>query len=165
MTHNELLSFEQYFKYKFLTVDEGDYFLDILRHTKDITDSDIVISNDSDNIFDIVFMTLSKEVNGKVSFNGAISNGNENKYIDGLIEKKNNKVYVISDVYRLHENVNDEDKRYSVVDYFSFTSNKVNRRSEYVGGNKSSITLKIFDHDSLEEYKLLKARGYEKHVL
>ncbi|NLC48011.1 MAG: hypothetical protein GX758_01445 [Tenericutes bacterium] len=165
MTYEENIIFEQYFQYKNLTSEEGDYYLDILRHIKDICDSDIRVSSEGSSVFDIVFMSIIKESNGKVTFNGAVSNGEENKCVDGLIEKIKNKTYVMTEVYRLHPSLEDEEKIYSTVDYFSFTSNKVNRRSEYVGGNKSSITLKIFDHDSLEEYKLLKARGYEKHVL
>ena len=165
MTYEENIIFEQYFQYKNLTPEEGDYYLDILRHIKDICDSDIRVSSEGSSIFDIVFMSIIKESNGRVTFNGAVSNGEENKCIDGLIEKIKNKTYVMTEVYRLHPSLEDEEKMYSTVDYFSFSPNSVKRKSYYSNNGKSEVILKPFDKNSLEEYKLSKVEEHKKHEL
>ena len=165
MTYEENIIFEQYFQYKNLTSEEGDYYLDILRHIKDICDSDIRVSSEGSSIFDMVFMSIIKESNGKVTFNGAVSNGEENKCIDGLIEKIKNKTYVMTEVYRLHPSLDGEEKKYSTVDYFSFSSNSVKRKSCYSNNRKSEVTLKPFDMNSLEEYKISKVEEHKKHEL
>ena len=61
-TSEEEIILEQYFPYHNMDVEERDYYLNLLLHTKDISDSAVLISEDSKSTFEIVNMVLKKEI-------------------------------------------------------------------------------------------------------
>ena len=82
--------------------------------------------------FEIVTMVLRKNADGTISFNGAIGNNIESKWIDGLIEKISNRKYSIStNVYRLYEHLRDSEKMYRVEDDLCLLEDKTLRKSHY----------------------------------
>lgn len=159
MTNEDRVLFELRFSYQGLSDEEGDYYIDILRHTKEVMDSEVNIKGSDCTTYDLVTVSLKKLDTGEVSFNGAITNDIENKWIDGVIKTIGNKVYVDSNITQLHESVEVKEP-YSVVDYFNFKrSDVVIRKTTYGNGKYFEATLEPFDRTKLDEYLQNKVNG------
>lgn len=118
---------EQYFPYINMTLEERNYYLEILNSCQDICDSKFKINNEGKcNIVEMHF----KKVNDNITFNGSLNIGNkENRCIDGTIYIETNKLIVDSHITRLGQ-IN-EFREYTVLDEFSILKNKIKRRSQY----------------------------------
>jgi hypothetical protein len=82
--------------------------------------------------FEMITMVLRKNENGTISFNGAIGNNIESKWIDGLIEKLGKRKYnITTNVYRLYEHLRDSEKMYRVEDDFCLLDDKTLRETHY----------------------------------
>lgn len=145
---DELL-FELYFRYKNLTKEEGDFYLDVLRKCKEVVDSD----HGFNTKYDIVEMSLSKLDDESVLFNGSMTNGSENRFISGNIVNRRNKTYVTMNIERLCD---EENRYYSSLDVFTFKHSEVRRDTYYKDGRCFEAYYKPFDERSMEEYKLSK---------
>lgn len=155
MTREDRILYEIYFGYKGLSEEEGDYYIDIIRHTKEVTDSEVNIDESKSTTFDLVTMSLRRLENGEVSFNGAIANEYENKWIEGIIKRNGNKAYVDSNITQLHESIKDK-KPYNSFDYFNFKrSNAVVRQTSYSNGKHFEAILEPFSKESRDAiYKI-----------
>lgn len=143
MTNIERILFEsEYFNYENLSYAEGDRYLDILRHIKEVTDSEVIVTN-RNSVFELVCMNLKKDESGIVSFSGAISNGIENKWLNGFIKNIGNKTYVSTKVTRLHPliSIESKEKEFETYDKFKFKDDSIERITTYsnVSGYFESI--------------------------
>ena len=163
-TSEEEIILEQYFPYHNMDVEERDYYLNLLLHTKDISDSAVLISEDSKSTFEIVNMVLKKTPEF-ITFNGATTNGEENRWVDGIIIKKGNSYAVISNVYRFAELLREDDKDYSVTDKFTFKGDKLYRKTGYASARYFESEFDTYSLDPVEELlksKLAKEKSKKK---
>ncbi len=110
------------------------------------------IDESKSTTFDLVTMSLRRLENGEVSFNGAIANEYENKWIEGIIKRNGNKAYVDSNITQLHESIKDK-KPYNSFDYFNFKrSNAVVRQTSYSNGKHFEAILEPFSKESRDAY-------------
>lgn len=152
MTNEDRILYELRFGYQGLSDEEGDFYIDLIRHIKEVNDSEVNIDGSQTSIFDLVTMSLKKLENGEVSFNGAIANDFENKWIDGVIKRIGNKAYVSSNITQLHESILDK-KPYVVLDYFNFSGSKsVIRKTTYDDGRYFEAVLKPFSVEDRDAY-------------
>lgn len=154
-TSEEEILLEQYFPYQNMELEERDYYLNLLLNTKDISDSDILKNEDSKSSFEIVTMSLKKTPEF-ITFNGAIANEEETRMVDGIIIKKGNSYAVISNVYRLNELLEEDEKDYSITDKFTFKGNKLYRKSAYASGRYFEAEFDAFTLDDVENLKRTK---------
>ena len=89
MTNEDRVLYELRFSYQGLSDEEGDFYIDLIRHIKEVTDSEVNIDGSKSTTYDLVTMSLRRLENGEVSFNGAIANEYENKWIEGIIKRSN----------------------------------------------------------------------------
>lgn len=117
---------EQYFPYYDMSYEERNYYLNIIRHCQDI--SCTIYKVDGISKCDLITMVLKKHDN-VVYMNGAVQIGNENRYIDGVINIDSDNIYVNMSVTRLC--VKDKNKEYKVEDKFYIEDGKLIRQSRY----------------------------------
>ena len=134
MDINDKLLYEIYFRYENLSAEEGDFYLDVIRHSKEVLSSEYGFRPN----YDIVEMLIGNDENG-IRFNGSISNGLENRFISGNICNRLNKTYLSMDVERLLGEI--PNREYSVVEVFKFNN-------EY----RMQIILKYKSCDNLKKY-------------
>lgn len=151
-TNDEEIILEQYFPYHNMDLEERDYYLNLLLYTKDISDSDILEREDSKSSFEIVTISLNK-IQNTITFNGAISNGEENRWIDGIINKYGNVYGVWCNVHRLSDFISEEEKDYKVTDKFTLKSDKLYRKSNYTPGRYFEAEFDAFSLDAIETLK------------
>ena len=151
MTNEEEIILEQYFPSINLDKEGRDFYLNLILNSKELTDSKYNFKETSTSSYEIVFMHLKNE-GSIVRFDGAITNGEESKLINGAIIEKGNKHYVFSNVYRLFELVTGNDKEYKVTDEFKEKDGRITRRTIYESGEyfEADITLKT--PEEMEEY-------------
>ena len=106
------LAYELYFRYQNLSKEEGDFYLDVLRRCKEVSDSEY----GNGGAFDIVEMLIAQDEQG-VIFNGSMSNGTENRFIHGSIANKLVKTYVDLNVERLCDV---PEREFNVLEVFNF---------------------------------------------
>ena len=136
-TSEEEIILEQYFPYHNMDVEERDYYLNLLLHTKDISDSAVLISEDSKSTFEIVNMVLKKTPEF-ITFNGATTNGEENRWVDGKITLDGKPI------------------DYSVTDKFTFKGDKLYRKTGYASARYFESEFDTYSLDPVEE--LLKSK-------
>ena len=141
--------YEMYFRYKNMSKEDGDFYLDVLRHSKEITDSAYGYKPQ----YDIVEMSLMSTENG-IRFNGSITNGMENRYITGTMISRLNKTFVDISVERLLGDI--PNREYNAVEVFKFKRDEVERRTCYSNGEYYESILEPFEQEKMEEYKLSK---------
>ena len=152
MTNEDRVLYELRFSYQGLSDEEGDFYIDLIRHIKEVTDSEVNIDGSKSTTYDLVTMSLRRLENGEVSFNGAIANEYENKWIEGIIKRNGNKAYVDSNITQLHESIKDK-KPYNSFDYFNFKrSNAVVRQTSYSNGKHFEAILEPFSKESRDAY-------------
>ena len=150
---NNKVLFEKNFVYDQLNEQEGDYYLNLLLHTSEITNPKYTSSNLP---VEVNGMYLKKERENYISFNGTVTIENENRYFIGSIEIRKNKIYIINNVHRFTK---DENVDYEVCDIFQILKSKVKRTTLYQKEkNIYSKEFKSLSFDKLEELKL-KATG------
>lgn len=154
-TNDEEIILEQYFPYHNMGLEERDYYLNLLLYTKDISDSDILVREESVSSFEIVTMTLNK-IQNTITFNGAISNGEENKWVDGIINRYGNIYGVCSNVHRLSDFIDEDEKDYKVTDKFILKNDKLYRKSNYMAGRYFEAEFDAFSLDAVENLKRTK---------
>ena len=121
-----------------MTKEEKNIYLYLIQNCKEITDS--IISVDGFRNFNILSMHLYK--NGdEIHTNGygsiGIDDNHENRYIYVNIRLKKQEIIVEMDVERLC--VEDELKKYKIVDTFYIENGNLKRISEYSFDNKTDI--------------------------
>ena len=147
MNYEDELIYEMYFRYKNMSKEDGDFYLDVLRHSKEITDSAYGYKPQ----YDIVEMSLMSTENG-IRFNGSITNGMENRYITGTMISRLNKTFVDISVERLLGDI--PNREYNAVEVFKFKRDEVERRTCYSNGEYYEAILEPFEQEKMEEYKL-----------
>ena len=156
MTRDDRILYETYFGYQGLSDEEGDYYIDIIRHTKEVTDSEVNVGSPDSTAYDLVMMSLKKLETGEVGFNGAISNGNENKCLEGVIKKIGDRVFVTSELISLHPSI-EEKKPYDVTDYFTFKGKQVLRKTSYPDGRYFETIMEPFKKEEIDAFVQSKA--------
>lgn len=152
MTNEDRILYELRFGYQGLSDEEGDFYIDLIRHIKEVTDSEVNIDGSKSTTYDLVTMSLRRLENGEVSFNGAIANEYENKWIEGIIKRNGNRAYVDSNITQLHESIKDK-KPYNSFDYFNFKrSNAVVRKTTYGNGKYYETILEPFSKEDIDAY-------------
>lgn len=149
LDYNDEILLEQYITYENVSKDERDKCVNLLLHTKEMEES--CINNGKCN-YDIVSLNLNRK-NNYICFNGSTTNDKENRMIDGYIYKSGNKYFVVNNIYRLYEYLDDEDRIIKCIDLFTFKNNKVYRNTSYA--NSLAYFEKEFDefdNDSLYKY-------------
>ncbi len=155
MTNEESILVEQLFPALNMDEKSRNFFLNLLLNSIELKNSKYVYRDSSPKEFDMVFMHLNDE-GSIIRFDGAISNGEENKMVYGTVEIRDGKYFVTSNVYRLFELVFGDDKEYRVYDEYEVKDGKTFRTSSYNGiwPKTEEITLK--SDEEMEEYLLLK---------
>lgn len=142
------LAYELYFRYQNLSKEEGDFYLDVLRRCKEVSDSEY----GPNGSYDIVEMLIARDEQG-VIFNGSMSNGTENRFIHGSIANKLVKTYVDLNVERLCDV---PEREFNVLEVFNFKHSEVKRDTYYRDGRYFEATFKPFVKEEMEAYKLTK---------
>lgn len=144
---------EQYFQYHNMSVEERNLYINLIRHCKDIMDSEKLLPGKTKVQYDLVVLILKKTSDGVVTFNGAVTNDDENRWIDGAILNKGNKYAIATSVYRLSDRLDEDEKEYTVSDQFRFKDGKIQRRSMY-SDSKAYYEAEFdgFDPQELENY-------------
>lgn len=156
MNIEDKILFEIFFDYQGLSAEEGDFYLDVLRHTKEITDSEYNMGNPKGTSYDLVTMSLKRLESGEVNFNGAICNDCENKWINGVMKKIGNRVYVTSEFTMLHPSF--ECTTYVVNDYFTFKDEYVLRKTLYPSSKYYETYMDKFSKVDMDEFILRKVK-------
>ncbi len=124
---------EHYFPYENISIDMRNMCLFLIDSSKEVKSSPRV--GNSERPFDVVSMHFRRESN-HVAFNGFISNGEENKFLDGRIGYSDNKYFMYTNVYRLYEYLDDDDRDYNLFETFELDGEDTIRISEYNDGIK-----------------------------
>lgn len=151
MNYKDEIFFEQYFPYQNMNRDDRNFYINLILHTKDVSESEILLNDNSSSKYDLLFLNLSRESYDRVRFDGGISNENENRMIYGDIIKAGNKYFVKTFVYRFNDSLLDDNKEYYVTDEFVFKNDRVYRRSKYIKEYYES-EIDLFGEMELEEY-------------
>lgn len=101
-----------------ISVEEKRFYIQMLRQTQDFMDSKQDLLLNGPTSFKIIFMHFKNDEEGNILFNGAISNGEENRCVDGVIKHKGKRYYVLNHVHRLGEDFPEWMKEYYVYDTF-----------------------------------------------
>lgn len=127
MNRYEAILDEERFPYKNMSLEERNFYLNIIRKCKDICDTENKVGNKS--TCEIVELRLKKE-NNAVGFNGFLSIDNENRCIEGeLFLQDKNTIMVDYKITRL--STTDEHKEYRVYDMFKLQNDVLKRSSVY----------------------------------
>lgn len=140
MINEETILDEQKFPYIYMSLEERNQYLNIIRNCKDICDSENKVNDISK--CEIIGMRLIKEDND-IIFNGMLKIGNENRTIEGRIFFDKNRIFVDSLITRV--GMEKEHKIYTVLDEFKLEDTKIIRRSQYNYNMKSIYD--IIDND------------------
>lgn len=140
MINEEIILDEQKFPYIYMSLEERNQYLNIIRNCKDICDSENKVNDISK--CEIIGMRLIKEDND-IIFNGMLKIGNENRTIEGRIFFDKNRIFVDSLITRV--GMETEHKIYTVLDEFKLEDTKIIRRSQYNYNMKSIYD--IIDND------------------
>ena len=127
---DELL-LEEYFQYTNMSIDARNICLYILSKSKELDGS--VNAANKFKKFDLVNMSLKRN-GGVIKFNGFASNGEENKFLEGKIKKVDNCFALETNVYRLYEYLDDDERDYYYSELFSPTKDGLNRVTIYNDG-------------------------------
>lgn len=121
---------EQYFPYVGMSLEQRNYYLNIIKNCKDVCDSENKIYNHGNGI--MVAMSLKKE-DAIVKFNGTLTFGpegmHENRCIEGILYLKEKSIIVDYKITRLC--VKEEPKEYRVFDEFKLENDVLKRKSLY----------------------------------
>lgn len=134
---------EQKFPYEGMSLEERNYYLNIIKNCKDISDTENKVGKISKcEILRLYF----KKQDGIVNINGSLCIGNENRCINADIFFEKDSIVVDMLITRLC--VQTEHKEYRVLDEFKLENDILKRRSQYNYNMKS-----IFDNIENEEMK------------
>ena len=134
--YNQILS-EEFFPYMDMTIEERNFYLNLLLHTKEISDSQNNVSNNSNTSYDIEYLNLvyilgkKNKENSLIKFEGTITNKDENRIIRGRIFKNKNTFTVKTYFYRTSGYIEEDDSDYLVIDEFNISKDKTTRISMY----------------------------------
>lgn len=170
LTPSELMIFEKYFNGdESIPLEQLYFYFQMLRQTKDFCDSKHTVSEEETTKFEMVFMSLHQD-GENITFNGAVSNGIENRCVDGVIKQKGKRYYVLTHVYRLHQSVPENIKEYYVYDTFKRIKDKLYQETIYdeslsyrqVHGESDVYKAQIpeFDMESFEKFQKLVGSTY-----
>jgi len=160
MTIEDEILLENNFPYENMTIEERNRCLDILRHTKEISESEFLFNSNSESKYDIIFMNLYKE-DGVHKFNGAVGNNSENRYIDGHIAFVGETIYVKTNITRLHELLSDDEKDITVFDVFVRKEDTLIRRTSYMNNRFYESYLEPFSNEEMDTYLTMKLNEYK----
>lgn len=135
MTNDELVARildEQNFPYIGMTLEQRNYYLNIVRNCKDITDTIHKVGNESK--CQILQLSFKKEtdsiyINGILTIEDKNLNISENRCIDGYILPYKNSIVVDMHITRLC--VSSIHKEYRTLDEFKLEKNILKRKSNY----------------------------------
>lgn len=150
MNNDEILEVildEQKFPYGNMTLQERNYYLNILRNCKDICDSNNRV--DETGSCELVSLNLEKQ-NNIVRINGFLSLGTEgkreNRWIEASMYLEPSRIVVDMRITRI--GVNCVHKVYTVLDEFTLENDNLKRRSQYNYDMKN-----LYDNIENEEMK------------
>ena len=114
-----------------ISAEEKRFYIQMLRQTQDFMDTkqtEFLVGTTS---FKIILMHFKHDDDGNILFNGAISNGNENRCVDGVIKQKGKRYYVLNHVYRMGIEVPEWIKDYCTYDTFKTIQDRWYQESYY----------------------------------
>ncbi len=150
MTSEEEVLLEQFFSYRNMDKTSRNFYINLILNLKELTDSEFNQKN-SPSTYDLVYLNLNNE-GRTIRFEGASSNGIENRSINGYILKEKNGYIIYSDIYRFIDSESDEDKMFHVTDEFIFKDNEVLRKSSYKNGKEFASHIKLRSDEEMESY-------------
>ena len=151
MNYKDEKIFEQYFSHKNMNRKARNFYINLLLHTKDISDSEVLLNSNATGKYDFAFLNLTRDEEDVIKFNGGIYNTFENRSIEGYIVTLGNKCFVETHIYRFNDTLSDDNREYSVRDEFVFKDYRVFRKSTYNTGYFEGEVL-LFEEMELEEY-------------
>ncbi len=160
MTVEEEIIFEQYFPAENMSIDTRNLCLYLINSSKEVTSSPKVANPSKP--FELVSMHLKRD-NQEVSFNGFISNGEENKFLDGRMIKLNEKYYMRTNVFRLHDSLDEEDKDYIVTEEFDLQPEGLYRKTMYSDGTYFCEKLEPLNELDVDSFVDEKVRGLRRN--
>lgn len=136
MNKYDVILDEQIFPYEGMTLEERNYYLNIIKNCKDICDTENKVDNVSN--CELVELHLKKK-DDIVSFNGSLTIGTNKKReyrtIEGELFLLKNSVVVDYEIIRLC--IQEEPKKYRVLDEFKIEKDILKRKSMYNYNMKS----------------------------
>ena len=170
LSSHELMIFSKYFSGDDgMPLEECYFYFQLLRQTKDFMDSKHVMSAADSTRFEMVFMNVHRD-GENINFNGAVTNGVENRYVDGVIKTKGKRYYVLTHVYRMNQEIPENIKEYYVYDTFKRIKDNLYQETiydeswEYRQANpiEQSYKKKIdgFDMESFYEFRKMVGSSY-----
>lgn len=140
MLPGDEIIFESHFQSENMDAEERNLCLWLLNNSQEVQDSPRRLN--SDKPFNLVTMYLLKE-DGVIGFSGAISNGDENKWIDGTITDRpsfsGTSKFIKCKVHRLADTVLDQDKDYYLEEEFITFPQHIVRKTKYTFGPGSEL--------------------------
>lgn len=151
MTDNEEVLLQQFFSSRGIDKSKRDFYINLILSSKELQDSEFGCSGESIRQYDIVMLSLVRE-GKRVSLNGAISNGVENKWIQGSISGTERKQLLSASIDRLSDMVPDSEKIYEYFETFEFGEEGVTRTTVYGDGREFKSKIDMKTQEELEEY-------------
>ncbi len=151
MTHEEEVLLEQYYQYINMDKTSRNFYINLILNSKELTNSEFNLRSDSPSSYDLVILRLNNE-GCIVTFECAISNGEENKFINGIISRKRNNYSIYMFVHRLNDLVSTSLKDYHVTDKFVFNNNTVLRKSSYSNQKYFETNIVLKTDEEMESY-------------
>ena len=151
MTYEDEIIFEQYFPYRNLSKEERNFLINLILNCKDVNDSEIIINDKCEHMYDLNYLNLVKD-NNVIRYEAIVSNSSENRLLNGFIKKHNNKYIVVTNVYRCSDVIDEDDKEYKIIDEFVYKNDKIYRRSRYQDGRYFESEVDLFTDDEIEEF-------------
>lgn len=150
---------EQYFQTKNMSVDARNLCLYFIDKSKELDGS--INTGNVGRKYDIVNMSFNR-IDNTINFSGFISNGEENKYLDGKINKVNDGYFLHCNVYRLYEYLDDDERDYTYSEVFELKSDKIFRCTFYNDGKVFREIFDAFDICDVDYYMDEKIRSIRK---
>ncbi|MGM9877209.1 MAG: hypothetical protein ACI33S_01040 [Bacilli bacterium] len=164
LDYDEEILLEQYITYNNMSKTTRDMCMHLISNIKEVTDSEVVISGNNQRSYSIVSMNFNSD-GYVIKFNGFLTNEDENRFIDGTIVRKANNYYVNTNIYRLDEFLDDEDRDYSTHEVFTIKDDKILRKTLYkpaIGYFEEELPL--FDDIQLYNYYYQKIGKNDKKI-
>lgn len=149
--------FEKYFKGENINADKRNYCYMLINNIREVENSRYHANNQS-NEFELSSMTFRRIALNKYYFFGVLSNGEESKTADGVIEINEGKIVVGANFYRLYEFLDDDERFYSTVDTFCKEDGRSIRITEYPDGMRYTEPLDLLEGEEVSEYAYQKSK-------
>lgn len=128
LSYEDEILLEQYITYNHMSKSDRDMCMHLITNSKEVCDSEL--NDGEDRKYKVISMNFNSD-GYIVLFNGILTNGNENRYVDGSITRKSDNYFVKTNIYRLNEFIEDDERDYCSLEVFRVLHDSVYRKTMY----------------------------------